>query len=274
MILRYLLLFQLFVCQSYSQQNKYHFVIQNKFNERLPYASLFWEKSTGFSANAMGVLSVITETPIDSIFVSSIGYKTLHTAIRQLQIRNDSIVVILSPQESTLPSITVHSTKNVSDLGIQEGQTSFLSNRYRNLIGAVKVTQPSKTCKIESVSVFIYKKSTENIPFRIRIFAVDKNGYPGEDLLRESVVIDSYNIGQWNTFYLNERNIYIDHINFFIGIEWLNQPNTNGALQIGLTDKIKEAYSFYRFANREWRHLKYANESKPENLMIKTRILY
>ena len=90
----------------------------------------------------------------------------------------------------------------------------------------------------------LYKKSTENIPFRIRIIAVDKNGYPGEDLLRESVVIDSYNIGQWNTFYLNERNIYIDHINFFIGIEWLNQPNTNGALQIGLTDKLKKRIVF------------------------------
>jgi hypothetical protein len=276
MIVRCLLLFQLFVSQSYSQQNKYHFIIQNKFNERLPYASLFWEKSTGFSANAMGILSVTTETPIDSIFVSSIGYKTLHTAIRQLQIRNDSIVVILSPQESVLPTLTIFSSSKDRDIGIDERQTSFFSNNYRSMKGVVKVNQPGKVCQIESVSIFINKKSAENIPFRLRIYTVAENGYPGEDLLRENIIIDSYTIGDWNTVFLNDSSIIIEQPIFFIGIEWLNLPQkmSNGALQIGLTNKIKEAHSYFQFANRGWRLNNTINETAPDNLMIKAKIKY
>jgi hypothetical protein len=276
MILRILFLFFITINQAYSQQNKYHFIIQNKANERLPYASLFWFKPAGFSANEAGVITVTVDTPIDSIIVSTIGYKTLHTTLRELQNKNDSFVIILSPQESLLPSVKVFSTKNSGDFGIQEKQTSFISNNYRNLTGVVKVNYPGKICKIESVSIFISKKSAENIPFRIRILSVAENGNPGEDLLRENIIIDSYKLGNWNTFSLNEYNIIVECPIFFIGIEWLNQPQkmSTGALQIGLTDKIREPYSYFQFANREWRPHKFTNQPATENLMIKTKINY
>ena len=109
-----------------------------------------------------------------------------------------------------MPPVTIFSAKRDSDIGIQDRQTSFISNNYRGLIGAVKVNQPGKICKIESISIFVHKKSAKNIPFRIRVFAVAENGYPAEDLLRESIVIDSYNVGEWNSIALSESNIFIE----------------------------------------------------------------
>lgn len=276
MQLRYLFFFILVVNQAYPQQNKYNFIIQNKANERLPFASLYWPRSAGFSANKEGVISITSDSPIDSIIVSSIGYKTIQTNISSLQKSNDSIVVVLTPQESILPSVTIFSKTNETDLGIQERQTSFISNNYRSLTGVVKIYQPNKICKIKSVSIFINKKSAENIPFRIRIFAITESGYPGEDLLRDNIVIESYSIGEWNTFYLGDSNIFIEHPFFFIGIEWLNQPQikTKGNLQIGLTSKINEAQTYFQFANREWRIHRYINQPVAENLMIKTKVLF
>lgn len=276
MISRFLFLLFFIVNQTYSQQNNYHFIIQNKAQERLPYASLSWFKAAGFSANAAGVVSVSVDTPIDSVIVSTIGYKTLYTSISDLEKRKDSFVITLTTQEDLLPPVTIFSAKRDSDIGIQDRQTSFISNNYRGLIGAVKVNQPGKICKIESISIFVHKKSAKNIPFRIRVFAVAENGYPAEDLLRESIVIDSYNVGEWNSIALSESNIFIEQPVFFIGLEWLNQPEKigKGALQIGLTDKLSEAYSYFRFANREWRLPKYANQSSTDNLMIKAKIIY
>lgn len=112
-------------------QNKYHFIIQDKAKDRLPYASLSWFKAAGFSANDAGVVSVTADTPIDTVIVSTIGYKTLYASINDLEKRNDSFVITLAPQESFLQPVTNFSAKKADDIGIQERQTSFISNNYR-----------------------------------------------------------------------------------------------------------------------------------------------
>lgn len=275
MLFRFLIIFFLYINQAYSQQNQYHFIIKNKDNQRLPYASISWFKSAGFSANEMGVLSISSNTPIDSIVVANIGYRTLYTPIKYLEKINDSFLVTLSSQESELPPITIFSGKKNAEFGVDERHTSFISNGYKGLIGVVRVIQPGKVCKIESLSVFIDRKSDQGIPFRIRIFSDTEKGFPGDDLLRESIVIDTYKIGDWNSFNLNDRNILIEHPSFYIGIEWLNLPNKigNGTLQIGLTNKIKDARSYFRFANRDWKIHSVQTHSSIDNLLIKTKIL-
>ncbi len=255
-------------------QNEYLISVKNKLGDRISYASISWGKSTGVSANEAGVVRISNTTPIDTIYASSVGYPIQTARLAQLPRKGDTLLVILSEQTAFLPRITVFAKQKVSDVGITETETSFISNRYRNVIAALEVQQPGELCKIKSVSVFIHKKSQMNVPFRIRIFSKNESGLPESDLLLSNVVCKTYKLNEWNEVSLEDYNVFTGAKEFFLAIEWLNiaELKDNNDLQIGLTNRDARAGTLFKLANKPWRKLGVAG-SKFDNIMLKASLI-
>ncbi len=262
-----------FVSISLYAQNEYLISVNNKLGNRIPYASISWGKTNGVSANEKGVAKISNTAQIDTIYASSVGYPIQTLRLNDLPRNGDTILVILSEQTSTLPPITVFAKENISEVGIKETETSFISNRYRNVIAALEVRQPGELCKIKSVSVFIHKKSQLNVPFRIRVFSKNSAGLPENDLLTSNVICETYKPNEWNEISIEEHNVFIDTKEFFLAIEWLNidELKDNNDLQVGLTNKDASVGTLFKLANKPWRKLGISG-SKLDNIMLKANL--
>ncbi len=255
-------------------QNEYLISVKNKLGERLSFASISWGKSTGVSTNETGIVRISTTAPIDTIYASSVGYPIQPSKLVELPRKGDTLLVILAEQTASLPPITVFANEKISEVGITETETSFISNRYRNVIAALEVRQLGELCKIKSVSVFIHKKSQLNVPFRVRIFSKNGSGLPENDLLTSNVICKIYKLNEWNEISLVDYNVFIDSKEFFLAIEWLNiaELNDNNDLQIGLTNKHVQVGTLFKLANKPWRKLGIAG-SKFDNIMLKANLI-
>jgi hypothetical protein len=257
-------------------QNEYLFSVKNEKGEKLPYASISWGKgSKGISANENGFAKIVSVNLIDTIHASSVGYPIKHLIISELQKIGDTLNITLIQQKNILPPITVFSNEKITEVGIVETETSFISNKYRNVIAAVEVQQPGSLCKIKTVSVFISRKSDKNVPFRIRVFGKNSLGQPEHDFLTSNVVCNSYKINDWNNVSLEDNNVFMDLKEFFIAIEWLNITDNNiknNDLQIGLTNKNSKAITQFKFPNQPWKILGHP-DLKFDNIMLKTTLI-
>jgi hypothetical protein len=268
-------LFFFFLSVSLFAQYEYLVSVHNKLGNKIQYASISWGKTTGISANESGIAKISSTSPIDTIYASSVGYPIQSFLIKDLPRSGDTIRIVLFEQNDFLPPITIFSKEKIAEVGITEKETSFISNRYRNVIAALEVRQPSELCKIKSVSVFIHKNSQLNVPFRIRIFSKNSSGLPDNDLLTSNVICKSYQNNQWNEISLENDNVFINAKVFFIAIEWLNitELKDNNDLQVGLTNKSLQIGTFFKLANKPWRK-SVTTGSKFDNIMLKANLVY
>lgn len=255
-------------------QNEYLISVKNKLGGRISYASISWGKATGVSTNETGIVRISSIAPIDTIYASSVGYPIQTSSLNDLPRIGDTILVILSEQTAALPPIIIFAKEKINEVGITETETSYISNRYRNVIAALEVRQPGELCKIKSVSVFIHKKSQPNIPFRIRIFSKNGSGLPENDLLTSNVICETYKSNEWNEISLEVYNVFIDAKEFFLAIEWLNiaELKDNNDLQIGLTNKDARIGTLFKLANKPWRKIG-ISDSKFDNIMLKANLI-
>jgi hypothetical protein len=263
----------LFSLNSHGQFN-YSLSVENKAGIRLPYSSIYWGKNNGVSSNEYGIVNISLPKQVDTFFVTNVGYKTAFIITSTLQKNTDTFRVVLDEQESTLPALTIFSNEKTIDVGVSETATSFVSNRFRNVLAAVEVEQPSTLCKINSISVFIYKKSQLKVPFRVRVFTKNGVGFPDIDLLRENVICTDYKPNQWNVINLIDYNVIVDSKAFFIAVEWLNLPdiNENNDLQIGLSNKDSRKITIFKLGNKPWKKLEFPGY-KFDNIMIKATLI-
>jgi len=256
-------------------QNRYILKINNNEGKFLPYASISWGKFNGITANQYGIVEIEANLIIDTITVSCVGYIQKDFTIRSFEKNQDTIQLYLNNQESILNPVIVFSKEKSIELGIYKKQTSFISNKYRNVIAAVIIQQPTSVCRIYSISFFINKNSQENVPLRIRAYTINNQGLPDNDLLIENIVINKYKTNSWNEVLLADYNICIAEKQFFIGIEWLNSINDykNNDLQVGLTNQHDSLVTYYKLANKKWMILK-SSCGKSDNIMLKTTLNY
>jgi hypothetical protein len=268
-------LFFFFISISLLAQYEYLISVHNKLGNKIQYASISWGKTTGVSANESGIAKISSTSPIDTIYASCVGYPIQSFLLNNLPRSGDTIRIVLFEQSAVLPPITIFSKEKISEVGITENETSFISNRYRNVIAALEVRQPSEICKIKSISVFIHKKSQLNVPFRIRIFSKNSSGLPDNDLLISSIICKSYQLNKWNEISLENDNVFVSVKEFFIAIEWLSiaELKDNNDLQVGLTNKNVQIRTFFKLANKPWRKSGTIG-SKVENIMLKAYLVY
>jgi hypothetical protein len=272
--MKYFLFFISFIFyqNNFAQYNYIFSVINNK-GVVMPYATIYWGKTSGISANENGVALINSNNAIDTFYITNVGHNQVIHTINNSQKNSDTIKVLLTELNIDLPPITIFANFKTQTFGITEKQTSHFSNQYRNVMAVVKIEQPKSICKVNSISVFINRNAKYAIPFRIRVFNSTNTQLPGTDLLRNSIVINSYKPGEWNVISLSDQNLFIEDKIFFVGIEWLNTSDELKSLEVGLTDKHVDNITYYKLLNKGWkRQISY--DGHLDNIMINAQISY
>lgn len=100
----------------------------------------------------------------------------------------------------------------------------------------------SDTGIVESVEYYLSKKGNTDAPFRVRIYEVDSNGMPGNDLVEDAVVVKPTIEGGWYSIDISMLEIMMppeglffsmqgvfpdEHENYYAGSDFIDLSNPN-----------------------------------------------
>ena len=208
-------------------------VYDSKTKEPIPYVNLSFLntlKGTSTDDNGYFFLDIPTAYLNKQVHVSSLGYKdTIVTARNIYEAKQfnlveesfelDEVVLVKSYGDSeVLNPISSYSLTS----GFSSSSTPWVLALYFPNIGAVKKY-------ISKVTIFFQqnnKYTREASKFRLRIYDVDpETKKPNNDILRKSVVLESYKEKDYVSIDLVAFNIKVPDEGIYIGLEWLFVPH-------------------------------------------------
>src|SRR6188768_3947695 len=174
-------------------------------NTPLPYSSVIWNKDLGLVTDSSGNVVVPDVSLIDSLVIQSLGYEQKIFYRSEIPTTGD-LVVKLKPRIIELSEVVVWKASDYAEFGVtvkKEGFIFFKQTTCTNFQISVKISGYKSPAKLDNVSVFISGSSEVDLPFRIRIYEMQQDGLPGQDLLNENIIVTNYRKGKWNTIDLS-----------------------------------------------------------------------
>lgn len=207
-------------------------VVHRKTKESIPYANIgVAGSSIGTLSNTDGSFSVIIPKNLisDTLQVSALGFSRKIIPIVSLSGRKD-VTIYLTEKAVVLSSITVSARKDKYKTfelgnrtvkgGVLETDTTYAGRSMALLIDNKEMKNGfTFPAYIQKARLKILKNNLASFKFRIRLNALDTiTGKPGEDLLQQSIVIESSMRSGWLEFDLSGLNYQVTSP-FFITFE-------------------------------------------------------
>jgi len=236
------LLFAFLITQSFVGQN-IHFVDAESM-EPVSFASISFGNGLGSFADANGIFLFEKKKyeDVDSLFVSSMGYKDLHIATNQLleiytmtlEIDQLQEVVLITAKQGKYKNKEIkpiaHSNYFHSWLPTVESEVAVLFNKIDNqstkiatLLFPINIEESvgGKSSKTRDFSTMLRAKFYEN-----------KNGFPGNEINYGNVVFVISEKDNKELFELDvsERNIFIPQNGLFVSLQVLGTTDNKGVL--------------------------------------------
>ncbi|MDR6560603.1 MULTISPECIES: serine hydrolase [unclassified Arcicella] len=216
--------------------------------EPIPYVNIGVEKSNiGTISNADGSFLIVIpqNLSLDTLTFSALGFVKRRIPIKLLAHQKD-INILLNEKSTLLNSVTVSATKQknkkfelgnkTSNGGTYEPDTTY-AGRCIALLIENKQAYIEKGLDfpafLEKVSLRIFRNNLKSFKFRIRLNAVDSlTGQPSEDLLQQSIIVESSMKNGWLTFDLSHLN-YLITKPFFVSFEQILDLHDRTAIADG-----------------------------------------
>jgi hypothetical protein len=246
-------------------------------NKALPYTSVVWNKDLGLVTDSSGKMEIPDISLIDSLIVQYPGYEQ-KVYYRADILTTRHLLVKLKQRLIELPEVVVWKAFDHAEFGVtvkKEGFIFFKHNTCTNCQIAVKINGYRSPAKLDNVSVFLSGSSEVDLPFRIRVYEMNQDGLPGEDLLDENIVVANYKRGKWNTVDLSAfRVVQLPDSGFFVAMELLcDDLNKKNGLCVAGTDEINSRLTYFKNGTSEWMDINSRNKrSKPTNFLIKAKL--
>lgn len=220
---------------SYSQNNILTIkIIDNTNMQAVAYANVYTgDKKYGFISNEHGIiqLDLSEEVPDETLFVSCVGYKTDEIDLKNFKaLAQDTIVVKLKKIDYELKEVTIIGNKSenyhIKKIGFTSKTKAGFGSFYAGYGLQVARYFPNKIkdqkVYLAAVSFFIKKDGFPRSKFRIRIYDVNSEGAPGNDLLVDNLIVSSAEKGNsWVSIDLTSQYIRVPQNGLFVAMEWL-----------------------------------------------------
>jgi hypothetical protein len=210
-------------------------VLDHEKKDPIPYANIgIAESNVGTISNPDGSFSIPIPASFasDSLIFSALGFEGKTISINSL--RDKTNVITLKEKPIVLNSIVIRGKREPNKTfelgnpsargGVIETDTTYAGRSIALLIEN-KGTQYQKDLQfpvyLEKASLRIFRNNLRSFKFRIRLQDVDSlTGKPANDLLGQSVVVESSMRNGWLDFELSYLNLQIQK-SFFITFEQL-----------------------------------------------------
>jgi hypothetical protein len=184
----------------------------------IPYATIFIEnENTGTTTEIDG--SFILDVKEDKkLIISALGYHVKKTAIN-----NETI--FLKPKIIELNEVVIEKSKNNKQLeigktnttkvGFISGEESWINSKYFQYDTIYKNT------KFISKINFYTKSKVKNAKFKLRLYNINQDGFPGSDILSEDVIVTVKKGNHKTVIDISSHHIVFPKTGFFVGYEIL-----------------------------------------------------
>jgi len=164
----------------------------------------------------------IHDMQLDTIEFSYLGYRTKKICVADFLVSDKTIKLKRLP--ITIEEVKISPKEYKTEIvGIRDKKPN--SFQVANIFGANKgklLINPLKEVGwIKSVSYYLHSNGHPMCPFRVRIYKIGINNTPGEDLLRENLIVSAKKSG-WFTIDISEYGIPFPKEGAFVMMEWIN----------------------------------------------------
>lgn len=244
-------LFLLFLCafQSFSQSKTAKgFVYDEDTKQPIPYVNIsIIESSNGTSSDESGSYTLeIEEKDLNkNIHLSSLGYNDSIISVEQF-IKLDKI--FLKAKIEQLNEVVISKKFEEKFLVVNQLEKSDLcagyGTNFKNPWMLALYFPYNETYKetdfLKSVRIHFGNFRNKKSKFRLRLFSVDENGLPDEDVLQESVVVELKKNQKIADIDISNFNIIFPRNGFYIAFEWLYIPYNEEEVNFCIDEKCKK----------------------------------
>jgi hypothetical protein len=214
---RYLVLLFL-TCFSITAQIK-GFVVDDK-NQPIPYVNIWVEnENIGTTSEENGSFTIYVEDQNKVLVLSALGFEIKKVAVsdaekvvlKQIAFELDEVVISKSKKEITR---LIGDSKSTSAITISGRAPWIYAKLFKYEIDYLK------TPYIKNVIIYTYS-DIKNASFKLRVYKVKKDGLPGEDFIKEDIVVFVKKGTKKNIIELSKYNLDIPKEGIFVAFEWM-----------------------------------------------------
>jgi hypothetical protein len=254
-------------------------VVSGTNRRPVPYAAVgVVGQSRGTYADEQGHFTLDGLRSDDSLRVSSVGYQTKRVRVGSLgnpaEIQLDELPVPLAEVPIRREGGTVRRVGSQQNVNPRHFFVSGTGQSTWELASWLPGSTDSSVTYLKSVGFFIGGSNKPKAPFRVRVYAV-RNGQPGGDLLRHSLVTAARRGGAWHDVDGQDWNLRVPPGGIFVSMEWLygtqrkfftystlypkypdrsvSQPLVYYGQSLGATPEFALLRTYGRLAGGEWK---------------------
>lgn len=225
----------------------------------IPFASIgITQKNFGAVTFEDGSFSLISNQAYfgDTLIVSAVGYKRRKIAYEKFVSQKPKSIslkeeitflseVVISPEQLSFHELGMKKNSSPNHLGI--------SSPLNGATVAILIEDVTEPVLIDEITVTIRQLNMASVQVRCRIYGVHpETGFPGEDLLKENLILTSSETQQ-RLIFKPSNDLWIDQP-FYVGFEWVTTKNQFERLQrakdafpLDFIDEIVAQNSGYSF---------------------------
>lgn len=162
----------------------------------------------------------------DTLRFSAIGYHSRNIPIQKVKSLEKIQLREKVYSMDTFEVMAKNAFNQTEKLGMWKpllgGGVAYQSEKGYKIV--TKLNLEHERADLQKVRVWIWKNHDPNASMRVRVYQ-EKNGRPGQNLLKESLVKNVPKRKGWLTFDLSDQKILINS-DFYAGVEFLGASNT------------------------------------------------
>jgi hypothetical protein len=186
----------------------------------------------------------------ETVRISMIGYKPRTFSLAQIETQS---AVYLAQSITTLNEVSVAVKKSKTKVLGNDTRTRNVSGGFRNnSLGAemaVKLDIRHPQTHLKKFMVHINSNSLGKAPvFRFNLYTPDKNGFPGENLLTQNIILEPKETTGLVELDLIPYNLFVDD-DVFISLEWIK--DLGDAKGLYFSTKLIGSTTYFRQASQD-----------------------
>lgn len=221
-------------------------IVLNESNKPIPYVNIWVEnENSGTTSEENGSFSINVVDQNKVLIFSALGFETKKVKVagaekvvlKEIAFELNEVVINKNKKELTR---LIGDSKSTSAIHISGRAPWIYAKLFKYEIDYIK------TPFIKEVIIYTYSK-IKNASFKLRIYKVKEDGLPGEDFIREDIVVFVKKGTKKNTVELSKYNLNIPKEGIFVAFEWMLIEN-NKIEFIYKNRELKKTYKDFDYA--------------------------
>ena len=207
---------------SFFGQNKHQGLVLDENSNPISFVNIISEnKHTATTSDKFGKFPLNVFGTDANIVLTAIGYKSKTVKVSEAE------TVVLKKEVLQLKEVFIEYVKNKNNIEI--GGAKMMSFYHHHHMMATHIPakffkykpQYSQT-KFIKEAVILTKSRLKNATFKLRMFSANSDGSPGEDIIKDDIIVKTKKGKQKNVINLSDFKITFPTEGVFVGFEWIN----------------------------------------------------